>query len=126
MKEFLKKVEEFQIASGQPVSKIPTICYESEAKLRYDLMKEENQEYLDANKEMDIVEILDACVDKAYILFGTINQHGIAHLFEKAFNLVHENNMSKVVDGKVIRNLDGKILKPEGFIPVDLEQLFNK
>ena len=40
---------------------------------------------------------------------------------------MHENNMTKVsTDGKVLRNPEGKILKPEGFKPVDLKQLFKQ
>ena len=35
--------------------------------------------------------------------------------------LVHENNMTKVVDGKVTLK-DGKIQKPEGFIPLKLNK----
>ena len=83
-------------------------------------MEEENKEYLDACIDNNELELVDALVDKMYILLGTINTHGLSSRFEEAFNLVHENNMTKVVDGKVLRNADGKILKPEGFVPVDL------
>lgn len=37
-----------------------------------------------------------------------------------AFNRVHNNNMTKVVDGKVILREDGKILKPEGYVKPDM------
>ena len=40
-----------------------------------------------------------------------------------SFNRVHENNMTKVVDGKVLFRDDGKILKPEGYKPVDMSGL---
>lgn len=40
-----------------------------------------------------------------------------------AFNRVHNNNMTKVVDGKVILREDGKILKPEGYVKVDMKGL---
>lgn len=40
-----------------------------------------------------------------------------------AFDRVHANNMSKVVDGKVRFRSDGKILKPEGYQPVDMSGL---
>lgn len=83
-------------------------------------------EYLEATDDKNLIETLDAVVDIAYVLFGTINMHGLQDLFEKAFNLVHENNLSKIVDGKVIRNESGKILKPKGYVSVDLKQLFNK
>lgn len=42
---------------------------------------------------------------------------------DAAFNRVHNNNMTKVVDGKVIFRSDGKILKPEGYQPVDMSGL---
>lgn len=36
------------------------------------------------------------------------------------FNRVHNNNMTKVVDGKVILREDGKILKPAGYTKPDM------
>lgn len=42
---------------------------------------------------------------------------------DSAFNRVHNNNMTKVVDGKVILREDGKILKPEGYVPCDMRGL---
>ena len=124
MTEILNKVREFQIASDQPVNESPKLNTVQDTVLRFELMKEENDEYLDYALQSDIVEVLDACVDMAYVLAGTINQFGLQSIFNEAFNLVHENNMSKVVDGKVIRNQFGKIIKPEGFVPVDLKHLF--
>ena len=126
MKEFLNKVKEFQKASGQPVNYFPQIILSDKSLLRFNLMEEENNEYFTANTNEDIVEVLDALVDQLYVLLGTINEHGLQTYFEKAFELVHENNMSKVVNGSVIRNESGKILKPEGFVAVDLAKLFKK
>jgi predicted HAD superfamily Cof-like phosphohydrolase len=126
MKQFLDKVREFQFASGQPTSEAPVIGERSDCELRLELMIEENEEYFDATEASSLIGTLDAVVDMAYVLFETINMHGLQDLFVEAFNLVHENNMTKVVDRKVIRNEFGKILKPENFLPVDLKQLFNK
>ena len=126
-KEILSKVEEFQNATDQPVSKTPCLSEDKNNTLRYQLMAEENREYMVATIQENKVEILDAVVDMLYILAGTINQHGMQDLIEPAFYLVHANNMTKVgPDGKVIRDADGKILKPEGFQSVDLKQLFKK
>jgi predicted HAD superfamily Cof-like phosphohydrolase len=44
-------------------------------------------------------------------------------IFSEAFRRVHANNMTKFPNGKVLRNLEGKIIKPEGFVPVDLSDL---
>lgn len=123
MKNYLNKVREFQVASDQIVSDKPTILEYQDTKLRYDLMHEENLEFMDSDS---VVETLDACVDMMYILAGTINACGLQDVFEEAFERVHVNNMTKVVDGKVIRSESGKILKPEGFVPVDLKDLITK
>ena len=127
IKKMLQNVRSFQKASGQVVNKKPVFINSNEAKLRFELMKEENNEYIDAAVEMDKVEILDACADQLYILLGTINAHGLQDLIGPAFELVHKNNMTKIgPDGKVLRNPDGKILKPEGYKPVDLTTLFKQ
>ena len=45
--------------------------------LRFDLMKEENEEYLEAANNNDMVEVADALGDMLYILCGTIIEHGM-------------------------------------------------
>lgn len=127
IRKMAQQVRSFQKASGQVVNKKPTILDGKEVQLRYDLMREENIEYQDAGLSKNKVEILDACADQLYILLGTINAHGLQDLIGPAFELVHKNNMTKVgPDGKVLRNPDGKILKPQGFVPVDLTTLFKQ
>ena len=127
IRKMAQQVHSFQKASGQVVNKKPTDLEVKEVQLRYDLMREENIEYQDAGISKNKVEILDACADQLYILLGTINAHGLQDLIGPAFELVHKNNMTKVgPDGKVLRNPDGKILKPEGFVPVDLTTLFKQ
>jgi predicted HAD superfamily Cof-like phosphohydrolase len=85
----------------------------------------ESEEFMDASESYDVVEQLDACIDMLYILAGTINELGFKDLIEEGFNRVHKNNMTKGPDGKVSRSPEGKILKPDGFVPVDLSDLFN-
>ena len=43
-------------------------------------------------------------------------------IYDEAFNEVHRSNMAKLVDGKVIRREDGKVLKPNGRKPPQLAQ----
>jgi len=119
----LNEVREFQTIGKQIVNDLPTINSFKDCELRYKLMKDENLEYLGACYNEDKVEILDALVDKAYVLFGTINFHGMQDIFSEAFRRVHLNNMSKFPNGEVLLDPDGKILKPEGFVPVDLTDL---
>ena len=76
----------------------------------------------EAARAGDLVEVLDALADIGYILAGTIINHGMQDIYDDAFNEVHRSNMAKLVDGKVIRREDGKVLKPEGWQPPQLAQ----
>lgn len=124
LKNAIGKVSEFMEACGQEVKTRASNVEDSTSSLRYNLMSEENREYLVACLQNDKVEILDALIDMSYILFGTIASHGMTEEFIKGFDLVHENNMTKVQsNGMVLKNPEGKILKPEGYKPVDLSSL---
>ena len=80
--------------------------------LRFNLMKEENEEYLEAVENNDIVEIADALGDMLYILCGTILEHGLQHKIEEVFDEIQRSNMSKLgEDGKPIYREDGKVMK---------------
>ena len=87
--------------------------------LRFNLMKEENEEYLEAVENNDIVEIADALGDMLYILCGTILEHGLQHKIEAVFDEIQRSNMSKLgEDGKPIYREDGKVMKgPNYFKP---------
>lgn len=116
MKEQLRKVEEFHKAFGQENGRWPRLLPNSEYDLRHTLMKEENDEYLDACYKKSLVEIADALGDQLYILCGTILKHGMQHIIEDVFNEIQESNMSKLgEDGKPILRPDGKILKGPGY-----------
>ena len=130
----LNQLEKFQIAFNSTFNTEPTLLDTDNWWLRNDLMIEEVKEYADACKDENKVEILDALVDQMYILCGTIVSHGMQHIFNEAFRRVHENNMSKLVDGKPLINEVGteyydpskpigKVLKPKGYVPVDLSDL---
>lgn len=41
------------------------------------------------------------------------------------WNALHSNNMSKCVDGKLIKREDGKVLKPEDYKPLDLTEVID-
>ena len=88
-------------------------------KLRFGLMEEENQEYLEAAERDDLVEVADALGDMLYILCGTILEHGLQHKIEEVFEEIQRSNMSKLgADGNPIYREDGKVLKgPNYFKP---------
>lgn len=124
MEKQIKMVEFFHTKFKQTQSITPTLLSSRESMLRYNLGKEELDEYIVAAGEEDLVEVLDALADQLYIIFGTICKHGLQNHIEKAFDLVHENNMSKLgPDGEAIIREDGKIIKPEGFKKVELKDV---
>ena len=111
--------ETFQIGNADA----PTLINERDYTLRYNLIKEENEEYLDACKNGDIVEIADALGDQLYILCGTILKHGMQHVIEDVFDEIQASNMSKLGDdGKPVLRDDGKILKGPGYFRPDLSK----
>ena len=126
MKKQLNKVAEFHKSFGQEDGESPRLLSNNEFKLRYELMKEENGEYLDACLAEDLVEIAYALGDQMYILCGTILKHGMQHIIENVFDEIQASNMSKLgEDGKPIFRADGKILKGEKYFKPDLTKFIN-
>ncbi len=116
--------EVFRIGSrGTPEGSIR----EEEYLLRHRLMQEENDEYLEACKRGDLVEIADALGDKMYILFGSILKHGLQHKIEEIFDEIHRSNMSKLDDkGQPIFREDGKIMKSSNYFKPDIKKVLEK
>jgi predicted HAD superfamily Cof-like phosphohydrolase len=125
IQEVIKEVEKFHDAFGiknhySPVSSLT----EAECELRFNLMKEENEEYLDAAKRGDIVEIADALGDQLYILCGTILKHGLQEKIVEVFQEIQRSNMSKLdKDGKPIYREDGKVLKSDLYFKPDIKSI---
>jgi predicted HAD superfamily Cof-like phosphohydrolase len=115
-------VGEFHKAFGLPVRTIPTADIpEKEQHLRFNLMKEENEEYLDAVKNGDLVEIADALGDMLYILCGTINAHGLQEKMAPVFEEIQRSNMSKLdANGLPIYREDGKVMKSDRYFKPDI------
>lgn len=125
MKKQLEAVKEFHAAFGLGISEAPTANLgEAVNLLRYNLMKEENEEYLEAVQNNDIVEIADALGDMLYILCGTIIEHGLQHKIEEVFNEIQRSNMSKLgADGKPLYREDGKVMKGPNYFKPDFKEI---
>ena len=124
MEKQIKMVAEFHTKFKQSQSDTPVLLSSKESLLRYALGKEELDEYIAAVGQKDMIELLDSLADQLYILFGTVCKHGLQNHIASAFELVHQNNMSKLgSDGNPILREDGKILKPQGFKKVELKDI---
>lgn len=125
MKKQLDAVKEFHKSFGLGVSQKPTSSLsKSTIELRYSLMKEENEEYLEAALSNNLTEIADALGDMLYILCGTILEHGMQHKIEEIFDEIQRSNMSKLgEDGKPIYREDGKVMKGPNYFKPDIEKI---
>lgn len=121
-------VAEFHEAFGIENNQEPVGQLTSEqVQLRFDLMHEENEEYLEAAMKGDIVEIADALGDQLYILAGTILRHGLQHKIIEVFEEIQRSNMSKLgADGKPIYREDGKVLKGENYFRPNIRAILEK
>ena len=90
--------------------------------LYYDLIKEEYTEFLEAVIAEDNVKQLDACMDMIWVILGYCHMKGWN--VHGAWNEVATSNLWKIdaKTGKVNKREDGKVLKPEGWTPPQLEQ----
>ena len=124
IKNELNAVAEFHNAFGIESADSPIVNIPSQTVLfRHNLMKEENEEYLEAAQNNDLVEVADALGDMLYILCGTILSHGMQHKITEVFNEIQRSNMSKLgADGKPIYREDGKVLKG----PITLNPILNR
>ncbi len=128
LKETIGAVEEFHNSFGIPNNYKPTAeLTESDILLRYKLMREENEEYLEAAQNGDLVEVADALGDMLYILCGTILKHGLQDKMAEVFQEIQRSNMSKLdADGKPIYREDGKVLKSELYFKPDIRSILEK
>lgn len=119
MKKQIEHVRKFHEVYEIPLTNGPGMPSKERQALRYRLLAEELQEYKEACENDDLVEVSDSLVDLAYILFGTVLEHGLDNHFEEMFEEVQRSNMSKLDrNGKPIKREDGKILKgPDFFLP---------
>lgn len=124
MKKEFTKVKEWCEATDIDVANQPTTISNDRSRLRFNLMAEENVEYLEACAAEDVTEIADAIGDMLYILIGTALEHGMQDHLDRIFSEIHRSNMSKMgEDGKAIRREDGKILKGPKYFRPNIEQI---
>jgi len=128
IKETIKEVEDSHDAFGienayRPIANLS----DADLALRHRLMAEENEEYLEAAKNGDIVEIADALGDQLYILCGTILKHGLQDKIVDVFKEIQRSNMSKLdKEGKPIYREDGKVMKSDLYFKPDIKSILDQ
>jgi predicted HAD superfamily Cof-like phosphohydrolase len=128
MKKYTDAVHEFHTAFGLGINEKPVANIGADRNLlRFNLMKEENEEYFEAANNGDLVEVADALGDMLYILAGTIIEHGMQYKIAEVFDEIQRSNMSKLgEDGKPIYREDGKVLKGPHYFRPDIQEVLDR
>ena len=123
MTNFLS-VKKFMETFGQEVKTKAEFPSDKIVKLRYDLIKEELDEFEEAIKSKNLKEIADSLTDILYVTYGAGHAFGID--LDKCFDEVQRSNMSKLgEDGKPIYNESGKVMKGPNYFKPDLSKFVN-
>ena len=116
-----ESVRKFMETFGQDVQTKAEFPSEKIVKLRYNLIKEELNEFDQAIKDKNLVEIADSLTDILYVTYGAGHAFGID--LDKCFDEVQKSNMSKLgPNGKPIYNEHGKVMKGPKYFKPDLKK----
>ena len=116
-----KKVKNFMETFGQEVKSKPSLSSDKINMLRYNLIKEELDEFKQALDNNDLLEVADALTDILYVTYGAGHAFGID--LDACFDEVQNSNMSKLgLDGKPIFNDQGKVMKGPNYFKPDLSK----
>ncbi len=119
-----KKVKTFMETFRQEIKNKPSFSTDKINKLRYDLIKEELDEFKDALDNKDLLEVADALTDILYVTYGAGHAFGID--LDKCFDEVQNSNMSKLDEnGKPIFNDAGKVMKGTNYFKPNLKKFLN-
>ena len=116
-----QKVKIFMKTFDQQVKNEASFSTDQTNQLRYNLIKEELEEFKNAIDEKNLLEAADALTDILYVTYGAGHAFGID--LDKCFNEVQQSNMSKLgKNGKPIYNDMGKVMKGPKYFKPDLSK----
>lgn len=109
---FFQQVRDMCAVYGHPTPETPVVMGEDYVKRRTDWIMEELIEALQAKT---LIDQADAWLDVLVFAMGGLVEMGIPP--RALMDRVMKANQDKIVDGKILRRPDGKVQKPEGWIP---------
>ena len=116
-----ERVKKFMETFGQEIKEKASFPNDRITSLRYELIKEELDEFKEAIDKKDIKEVADALTDILYVTYGAGHAFGIN--LDKCFEEVQSSNMSKLGnDGKPIYNDKGKVMKGPNYFKPNLSK----
>jgi len=116
-----EKVGLFMKTFGQEVKTKASLSTDKINQLRINLIREELEEFIEAIKNKDLKETVDALTDILYVTYGAGHAFGVN--LDNCFDEVQKSNMSKLgKDGKPIYNEAGKVMKGPDYFKPDLSK----
>ena len=116
-----ESVKKFMETFDQEIKEKASFPNDKIISLRYELIKEELEEFKDAVDKKNIKEVADALTDILYVTYGAGHAFGIN--LDKCFEEVQNSNMSKLgLNGKPIYNDKGKVMKGPSYFKPDLSK----
>ncbi len=117
MKKQLSLVRDFHEKFNAPALDEPSLIPKDRSDLRYRLMKEEVDEYIEGVQKKDIKNIAKELSDILYAVYGTILEHGLQDKIEEIFQEVHSSQMSKDYH-------QYKMVKGKNYFKANLDKFF--
>lgn len=117
-------VKNFMVAADHTVAEELQGKFTQQSLMYYDLCKEEFFELAQGIRNFDMVETADACADLIWVIEGLCLSLGIP--LQQVWDEVARSNMSKCINGKLIKREDGKVLKPDTYSPPDIKSILTK
>ena len=119
-----KSVKIFMKTFGQNVKEKAEFPEKKIVELRYNLIKEELDEFKEAIRENNLTEIADSLTDILYVTYGAGHAFGIN--LDKCFAEVQRSNMSKLDQrGNPIYNEEGKVMKGPNYFKPNFKKIIN-
>lgn len=115
----LAMVTEFHQKFRVPIAPQPILINAERSKLRYQMIKEEVEEYKKGIDNNDLENIAKELTDILYATYGTILEHGLQDKIAEIFAEVHRSNMTKEYS-------PGKVQKGANFSPAEIGKFLDK
>jgi predicted HAD superfamily Cof-like phosphohydrolase len=89
------------------------------------------EEYTEWSEELyyyfqDSHDSIKEALDLMYVTAQYLNVTIGADKAKECWDALHKNNMSKCINGKLVKRKDGKVLKPESYKPLNLNDVLGK
>ena len=119
-----ESVRKFMETFGQEIKEKPGFPNDKIVSLRFNLIKEELDEFQEALNDKSLKEVADSLTDILYVTYGAGHAFGID--LDKCFDEVQRSNMSKLgADGKPIYNEHGKVMKGPNYFEPNLKKFID-